>query len=449
MMSTNNFFLYIIERYFDFQDNYIKFANNTEKKHKSAAQNYFFKCFLNKKNYKHNKFVFYTEIVKNKFMTEFMRNEFIDNFNKIQRVYHIFNRIAFLYKYKKSKLIVDSDLCLNKLDINHNLTFCLYQENNKYLFNINEIVKIISTALMNSPLFFSEPLVSKNPYNNIPFSKSTLYNIYFTTQRKNIKIHELFQKFFLENFDLTNFKKYNEHIIREYAIDNYVKNSTDDIIYNAIINMLEEYNKIVLNCNRFRFCVNFPKDKIILAMKPFINLYYRSKYSLIKTVKSNSIKYLFVNLLKFKKLNVCFGRKLYNIETKYINFVKKRKAIMYYYDTFNKIKLIEPNFLENHLSSDEENVDVILVSNTLYYTTDILPNYYETQNNHNIYHPIQDDETNNISVEFEDSQDEDEDEDDGEEDEEDDEDDDEAVEYIDEEDIDEEESIDEEEGSIS
>ena len=49
MMSTNNFFLYIIERYFDFQDNYIKFANNTEKKHKSAAQNYFFKCFLNKK----------------------------------------------------------------------------------------------------------------------------------------------------------------------------------------------------------------------------------------------------------------------------------------------------------------------------------------------------------------------------------------------------------------
>ena len=147
-------------------------------------------------------------------MPEFMKNEFITNFNKIQHVYHILNKFKFLYKYKKSKIIVDCDLCLNKLDINHNLTFCLYQGNNRYLFNINEIVKIIITSLINSPLFFSEPLVSKNPYNNIPLNKSTLYNIYFTLQRKNIKIHELFYKFFLQNFNLTDFKKYNEHLIK-------------------------------------------------------------------------------------------------------------------------------------------------------------------------------------------------------------------------------------------
>ena len=67
-------------------------------------------------------------------MTENMKNEFINKFNKIQRVYHILNRFKFLYKYKKSKIIVDSDLCLNKLDINHYLTFCLYQDDNRYLF---------------------------------------------------------------------------------------------------------------------------------------------------------------------------------------------------------------------------------------------------------------------------------------------------------------------------
>ena len=111
----------------------------------------------------------------------------------------------------------------------------MYQGNNRYLFNINEIVKTIITSLINSPLFFSEPLVSKNPYNNIPLNKSTLYNIYFTLQRKNIKIHELFYKFFLQNFNLTDFKKYNEHLIREYAIDNYIKNSSDEIIYNSIL----------------------------------------------------------------------------------------------------------------------------------------------------------------------------------------------------------------------
>jgi hypothetical protein len=48
-----------------------------------------------------------------------------------------------LSTYVKSKIIVDTDLCLTKLDINHYLTFCLHEDNKNYLFNINEIVKLI------------------------------------------------------------------------------------------------------------------------------------------------------------------------------------------------------------------------------------------------------------------------------------------------------------------
>ena len=386
----NKFFLYIIEKYLGFSNN--TFIINNDNKNininKNSVQRYIYQRFFNRETYNYNKFKFYMETLKNTFMTENMKNEFINKFNKIQRVYHILNKFKFLYKYKKSKIIVDSDLCLNKLDINNHLTFCLYQGNNRYLFNINEIVKIIITSLINSPLFFSEPLVSKNPYNNIPLNKSTLYNIYFTLQRKNIKIHDLFYKFFLQNFNLSDFKKYNEHLIREYAIDNYIKNSSDEIIYNSILSMLVEYNKMVNKKNRIKFCFDFPTDKIILAFKPFLNLYYKSKYSLIKTLKSNSSKYLFAHLFKFKKINTCFGKKLYKLETKYTNFIKKTTAVMYYFDTINKIKLNDSNFLESHLTWDEENIDVVL--NSLYTTNNI--DYGETEYSHNLYYPIQEDE---------------------------------------------------------
>jgi hypothetical protein len=400
---SSNFFSYIIKKIFDFSNSPFDISNN------NIVQGYLFNCFFNKKLYNQNKFDFYIDTLKNKLMTDVMKNDFINNFIKIQKIYHNFNKLAFLYKHKKSKIIVDTDLCLNKLDKNHYLTFCLYQDNKNYLFNINELVKLIVTALINSPLFFSEPLVSKNPYNNSPFNKSTLYNIYFTLQRNNIKIHELFYKFFLENFDLTSFRKYNEHTIREYAIDNYIKNSTDDFVYNVILSMLIEYNKLVHKKDRYKFCFNFPKDKIILAMKPFLRLYYRSKFSLITTIKNNSHKYLIASLIKFKKLNNCFGRKMYKVESYYINFVKKNKLVSFYYDTFNKINLNITNFLNSHLLCDDDNVDIILNSTLMFHNENF--QYIETQHYNDIYYPIQDsdDNENNQTSSNEDSNEDEED----------------------------------------
>ena len=64
---------------------------------------------------------------------------------------------------------------------------------------------IINNALSNSPDFFSVPLVIKNPYNNVPFNKSTLYNIYFNIMSKTYIVSELIHKFFLTNFDINKF----------------------------------------------------------------------------------------------------------------------------------------------------------------------------------------------------------------------------------------------------
>ena len=93
--------------------------------------------------------------------------EVLNYFNKIQRTYHSLNRFLFIYKFKKAKLIVTTDIGLNEIKENDKNVICIYQENNKYLFKIYDLLKIINMSLIHSQNFFADPLCIKNPYNNL------------------------------------------------------------------------------------------------------------------------------------------------------------------------------------------------------------------------------------------------------------------------------------------
>jgi hypothetical protein len=172
--------------------------------------NIFFTNQLN--NYK-SKFYFLKVIVDNFYFTNKIqqRNEFLDLFYKIQKNYHTLNRFAYLYKLKKSKLIVNSDMQLNTIDINDINVICIYHVNSKYLFKIEDLLKIIYISLTNCFSFIAEPITIKNPYNNISFGKSILYYIYYYlisySKIKYIKSDylDIFFKFKESNFNMTKF----------------------------------------------------------------------------------------------------------------------------------------------------------------------------------------------------------------------------------------------------
>ena len=46
------------------------------------------------------------------------REEFIDYFCKIQKTYNTLNRLVYNYKYKKTKIVVNTDMGLNELNEN-------------------------------------------------------------------------------------------------------------------------------------------------------------------------------------------------------------------------------------------------------------------------------------------------------------------------------------------
>ena len=150
-----------------------------------------------------NKFKFFIEGSQNSiFFNNDIKNEFSILFSKIQKIYKSFRRFAFIYKYKKARIVVNTDMTLNEISEKDRNIICIYQNKSKYLFHILDLINIINASLTNSYVFFAEPLHVKNPFNNLAFNKSTLYNIYFFIKFHTNLYPELVFKYFQTNFDL-------------------------------------------------------------------------------------------------------------------------------------------------------------------------------------------------------------------------------------------------------
>jgi hypothetical protein len=320
-----------------------------------------------------NKFLF-LENSLNTFMIKGQReNELLDYFCKIQKVYHALNKFAFIFKYKKAKVVVNTDMELNEINETDNNVICLYQEKAKYLFRIFDVIKIINISLSNSCSFsfFAEPLCIKNPYNNIPFSKSTLYNIYYYLIERpklliKFNILELFFKFHECHFNLTKFLSNYEYLLREHSIKNHIRNSINDDLYEEIKIMLDIFNKNKVEKNQIHISPDFPKEIVIKVFKPYLLLFINSKHLLIPILKRKAAFKLHNKLLNFQKFNPLFGRLKITYVKKFIN--NEVKIVKIYEEYNDKYILFENNnnskFLCDHLSYTHKHY--IITANSYY-----------------------------------------------------------------------------------
>jgi hypothetical protein len=282
-------------------------------------------------------------ILENSFYKNEIKEEIFDIFSKTQKCYFAFTRLVHIYKIKKHPYIVTDDLMMNKLDINHKLTFILVENKTNFLFNINQIINIIETAIENSPNFVSQPLSPLNPYNNQPFTQATLYNIYFQMKYTGRVISMLFHCFFLENFHKNNFSEQYESLIRENAIKKYVFNSPHTILYSSVISMLgnNEYTKNLIIHKKF------PKYILVDIFRPFLFYYYIANFFTKGTSKLYNVTYILnIKLKKFYEYNKVFGRQI-------IKLIKKN----------NKIEKQEYIFNTKHISFYEIIINSFITQN--------------------------------------------------------------------------------------
>jgi len=264
------------------------------------------------------KYELLNDIQTNVFFTNESKEIFFDIFSKTQRTYLALCKFAYLYKYKKAKIQIDNDMYLNPIEATDKYTITILQNNNKYLFTYTDLINIIHTAIGHSDYFFANPLEVKNPYNNIPFSYSTLCNIYFFIRNTKPIVPELFHKFFLCNFDLEWFQLENESILRDYTIKSYMKNTSAQTISSNIRNML----KSNVLCKRLIIHRDFPTEILNEIFKPYLYVYLLSLYSYDRNIKRHNYYIINEKLKKFYRHNKLFGRKVYKKQYCFTNFGK-------------------------------------------------------------------------------------------------------------------------------
>jgi hypothetical protein len=126
--------------------------------------------------------------------------------------------------------------------------------------------------------------------------------------------------------------------------------SPKTIIYREIMLMIKRYNEHRKSIDRIIIDIDFPVDKLIQIMKPYLLLYLQSYYSFVPTIQNNTGILLNRKLKKFQKFNPRFGRKIYKLEFKYENF--KKKSFIKSYEFIDKHIPFncneDNNFLTNH-----------------------------------------------------------------------------------------------------
>ena len=269
-----------------------------------------------------------------------------DIFSKAQRIYYAFTRLAHIFRLKKYKTVVTEDLTMNPLDINHKNTFVLIQNKSKYLFSLNDIVKIIETAITNAPSFFSEPKYAKNPFNNEIFNSATLYNVYFKMKSSERLISTIFHLFFLSNFDINKFALNNEPFLRETTIQKYIYNSPSTILHKSIIAML----KTNYYTRKLSIHDEFPHDLLVEIFKPFLYYYYITNYDIQGTQRiSNYKRILYTKLRKFYEYNITFGRKIIHVKPRLFNVKVKGGTTI----TFNSKHISFHNIYINEIENND------------------------------------------------------------------------------------------------
>jgi hypothetical protein len=167
--------------------------------------------------------------------------------------------------------------------------------------------------------------------------------------------------------------------------------------------MIDEYNSLV-KYRKFQIIIDytFPKDLLINIMKPYLELFITSQYSLLYVDRIYYKKLLKQKLFEFNKFNPTFGRKIYKKYTDLFSDTTERFEYNTKHISFHEIaKLKDKNeFMNNHATNLIEDYD----ANDIDYEDDYDNNNVNNANAH-------------VNVnDYEDEDDDDEDDDDDDED---------------------------------
>lgn len=262
--------------------------------------------FYNRPKTVQDKYMIMKKNMNNYFINEDVREEYLSQLCSIQHKYFTLCKFIRKWKMAHTPVQITCDLFMNELDPNHRKTFKLLQKGRIYYFSLFDLVNILNHSISHSSFLFLHPTRAKNPHNNVEFSKSDLYNIYFQIRDNYFVIPKLIDLFFRSNFDIYYLKKHFENEIFHHTLTTYVNDYDDDEFMDDFIEMLVvfKYENII--------CVDkdYPISLLKATMKKYVLLFLKTKYITDRQLQDNYMNELDIKLRMFVKHNPFFGRKM-------------------------------------------------------------------------------------------------------------------------------------------
>ena len=326
---------------------FLQYIHKNNHNNKTKAAGFFYYYILqilvdadDDDEFMYKKFNELKKLVVNPFMSEIMAQELLTDFLGFQKIYNGFARLAHIYKFKKAKVQINTDLCMNDLNPKNSNVFVLFQNNLKYYFSARDLINMINSNLSKCSGFAPDSIITKNPYNNVVFNQTCLYNIYFFLRWNAFGVPELIQGYFNSNFDMSKFRDDYESNIINAHIKNYIYTSHHDSLYPIFNEMWDHYYRIT---KKIIIDKDFPKDKLINIMKPYLHLYYTSLYATNGTYKQCKADYILRRkLMRFRNFNSNFGRK----------YIRIKKNIYGNRSTIEEFDLKHINFYNSNFEND-------------------------------------------------------------------------------------------------
>jgi hypothetical protein len=158
----------------------------------------------------------------------------------------------------------------------------------------------------------------------------------------------LFHQYFLANFDLYSFSLKNEVLVREHYVNSYVLNISDsreETIMEKVLTMFHDYR-----FTKLKISSDFPENMLLEIMRPYLDLYYKSKYYLQPALRKHYSIILKYKLHEFIKFNPLFGRRY--VCCNKINGESTMKREIKFNTRHPPFHLKNPEFSTSHLTSD-------------------------------------------------------------------------------------------------
>jgi len=312
-----------------------------------------------KSNIIKHKYDYIRKTNKNIFINQELKDLFFDAISSTQRIYNILNRFAYNWKCKRMVSLNTVDLFMNEINDKQKNVITIVQNKQKFLFTTTDVISLLERSLTNMDSKYSIPLVTKNPYNNVPFTKTNLFNIYFFLYKRYIRVPPLIQQFFYSGFNLKKFRDTNNFLILDSYINKYIKTNNESLLLLLVKDMIMALG--------FQYKIHihheFSKSEFLNVMKPYLKLFLLGKHSFTKEDRDYYFKELRYKLNRFHVFNPIYGKKMIDRKTNQPYFPVQHPLFESYFYDFNKTHLsineaVQSTYnYNNHDDNDDDDAD--------------------------------------------------------------------------------------------